>query len=176
MSFETLGQYQLYGISCWIVIHLTMSYQLRWDLVFCYIQSSVIRFSLGFIRLLFWSNRYYYCISKFLEVQRNKISHRNLLDVCIFCGRAQNISIHRYPIKRKYNSEVEDDWNNYWNLFFFWMFFFLFKFIYSTENLFYKLKFTNKRKIKKMKICHPIFPSLRLMKNKPFCLLPRLKT
>ena len=54
-------------------------------------------------------------------------------------------------------------------------FFFFFNYL-QYRRLFYKLKFTNKRKIEKIKICHPIFPSLRLMKNNPFCLLPRLKT
>ena len=51
--------------------------------------------------------------------------------------------------------------------------------IYLMFYLINKLRFRNKRKImkkKKKKICHPVFPSLRLMKNNPFCLLPRLKT
>ena len=56
--------------------------------------------------------------------------------------------------------------------FFFLKVFFFFLKLFTYRSLFYKLKFTNKRKIK---ICHPIFQSLRLMKNNPFCLLPRLK-
>ena len=70
--------------------------------------------------------------------------------------------------------------------FFFFLSFFSFLKLFTIQKI--KLKFTNKRKIKikKTKICHPIFPSLRLMKNNSLllppapsytpCLLPRLKT
>ena len=72
-------------------------------------------------------------------------------------------------------------------VFLFFLSFFSFLKLFTIQKI--KLKFTNKRKIKikkKIKICHPIFPSLRLMKNNSLllplapsytpCLLPCLKT
>ena len=55
---------------------------------------------------------------------------------------------------------------------FFVTFFFLFKIIYNKEAYFinYNLQ-TNEKKL-----YHPLYPSLRLLKTNPFCLLPRLKT
>ena len=56
--------------------------------------------------------------------------------------------------------------------FFFVTFFFLFKIIYNKEAYFinYNLQ-TNEKKL-----YHPLYPSLRLLKTNPFCLLPRLNT